>query len=414
MWRKPIVFEATHLGHRLHFANLVASSLGELGAEPELWLPSGIRGTAQGEVFLKDAGKNYELNFFETPAGTFRRRHAVEKIVDLVNERDPFRMFLPTADGIVQSIGARSWRIPISVRNRIDAIVFRGPFAYEARSSWEAIRNRIIARINHCSGFNSIHRVDPISHFSIPEKIRIRHNECLLPEPIEDVGGKCRENACNKLGWRTSKRYLVALGQMNSRKGIDKLVRAFAAAKIDEDVKLVLAGPQCDEVQRAVLELSEVQLRNVKILDFVIPQDDFDSMLIASNWLAATYPRHIGSSGILLRGNQAERPVIASSFGWIGWATRVFNLGISCDVNCENSMKLAIESAANSNLEFRCTPGNRQLAKFHTVENFKAHYLRSYLEAHSAFNPEECVSWSSVERALGDQWEMPGRKTERI
>lgn len=400
MWKKPIVFEATSSGHRLHFANLVAKGLCELGAKPELWLPAHIQETENSKVFLNDAGSSYSLHYFETGSGEFGHNAATSKIVEIIRERKPFRLFLPTADGVIQTMGARSPLISAGIRKRIDAIVFRGPFAYPARSSIKAAKNRIVAKINHLAGFNSIHRVDPIAHFSIPENKRLRCREFLLPEPIEQAACEDRDAACHDLGWDAGERYLVVLGVLNCRKGIDKLIPAFVASNIGSDVKLVLAGPQSAEVQKVLMSCSSEQRSRILVENSVIPESRFDLMLTASNWLAATYPRHIGSSGIVLRANQYKRPVIASSFGWIGWATKAFNLGIAVDASSVSEIRNAIGSAANSNLKFQCTPANRQLARYHSVENFKLHYLRNYTEAHGAFSDVDIVPWSSVEKEV--------------
>jgi hypothetical protein len=86
------------------------------------------------------------------------------------------------------------------------------------------------------------------------------------------------------------------------------------------------------------------------------------------------YPRHIGSASIAIRAAAAQRPVLASDYGWLGAIVPRFDLGWITDVCRPEIFSKSLSEALEQSRHFK--PSSRSLGyvKYSSVPNFKAHW----------------------------------------
>jgi glycosyltransferase involved in cell wall biosynthesis len=165
---------------------------------------------------------------------------------------------------------------------------------------------------------------------------------------------------------------------MDSRKGIDLLIQAFARARKEPDQRLLLIGRQSPEVRALIKQQSAlVASQQLLVRDQFADQATFEAVFAAADMVVLPYPEHVGSSGILLRAVQWGKPVLAADWGWIGWVTRHFELGRTVAVRDLARFTEALERAYAEPLQSFPAGGREHLMDFHSIENFQAHWLQT-------------------------------------
>lgn len=111
-------------------------------------------------------------------------------------------------------------------------------------------------------------------------------------------------------------RFVLGLGRLVRVKGFDLLLRAFAAAQLDDDVSLVIAG---DGPERRALERLSRQLGvpGRVVLPGTVPRDEAAAVTRAAE--AMVVPSRVEAFGIVvLEGMHAGIPVVVTSRGGAG------------------------------------------------------------------------------------------------
>jgi glycosyltransferase involved in cell wall biosynthesis len=289
-------------------------------------------------------------------------------------------VWIPTGDSLAQWLSLRgfpgklrSGQIPVS------GLLMRGSFAYPLSSWWRRGRALVTERLLLRLPWHRLNFLDPlvVQHLKMRYPTRSNHVG-VMPEPIEPAGNVSKEAARQQLGIPIAGRILACAGRMDSRKGIDLLIRAFARARKEPDHRLLLIGRQSPEV-RALIEQESALVASQQLLvrDQFADQATFEAVFAAADMVVLPYPEHVGSSGILLRAVRWGKPVLASEWGWIGWVTRNFELGRTVPVRDLARFAAALEAAYAAPLQVHSPRGRQHLMDFHTVENFQAHWLQT-------------------------------------
>jgi glycogen(starch) synthase len=111
-------------------------------------------------------------------------------------------------------------------------------------------------------------------------------------------------------------RYLLGAGRLVRVKGFDLLVRAFAAAGLDDDVRLVVAGagPERDALLALATELGVAER---VVLPGALPRGEVVTVMRRAE--ALVVPSRVEAFGIVvLEGLRAGTPVVATSRGGAG------------------------------------------------------------------------------------------------
>ena len=163
-----------------------------------------------------------------------------------------------------------------------------------------------------------------------------------MPEPVHRPLAVSQEDAGAFLNLPVSSRILMMLGAIDSRKGVIQLMDAYRKAR-PRDMTLVLMGLLYPDVKATVLQLAnEIGPGSCVVRNQMLTPERFQLALAACDWQALTYQGHYWSSGILVRAAAHQRPVIATSLGWIGQATTRYGLGITCDASSLPSIAMGI------------------------------------------------------------------------
>jgi glycosyltransferase involved in cell wall biosynthesis len=198
-----------------------------------------------------------------------------------------------------------------------------------------------------------------------------------------------RDAARLRLGLPLSGLILGVLGSLDRRKGVIELLRAFRQSGV-RDLMLALLGKLDPDIRDSVHGLAARCPRgSVVIRDALLTPDDFADALAACDWHSVAYPRHFGSSGILVRAAAIGRPVLASDFGWVGEATRRYGLGLTCDASSVDAIADRLR-AIQDHPSFAFGPTRDSFVKFNTEANFIAHWGVS-LRARLGLPPDEAL-----------------------
>jgi glycosyltransferase involved in cell wall biosynthesis len=251
----------------------------------------------------------------------------------------------------------------------------------------------------HKANWDILHFLDPIPYELIcrqyPEQ---SHRFRLMPDPVESVPQISQNVARRKLGLSASGRYAGYLGLMSDRGAADRLLTAFRRAKLPPEDRLLLAGPMSDDVRFCVDQDHGDLLRSGRVIKIErhLSLDEVMLGVLACDLVCIPAKFRMGSSSFLIRAATAGRPVLADNFGWTGWAIERFDLGWQVDLNdipaFARTFEVAMENAGGKTL----SPAAKRFVRFHSAENFKAHWTARLRERLKLPPDPNLVPWHWV------------------
>jgi glycosyltransferase involved in cell wall biosynthesis len=261
-------------------------------------------------------------------------------------------------------------------RTPIEAQLMRGKYGYPSRSARERLSAAAIRWLTLRNPWRVTHLLDPwILRGLGPAASNDRFR--LIPEPVEPRDPMDRQEARRRLSIPSDGRYVALIGGLEPRKGIEELLAALERARLSADDRVLLVG-------RTTLPIRELlqtrydwlfRQRRIVVVDRYVSDEEFGAAFFAADVVAVTHPRQVGSSGTLVRAAAAERPVLTSNFGWVGWVTELFQLGTSVNVSDPDALSAALVAALSESANYRRTEAAKRFCKYHTVENQKAHWI---------------------------------------
>jgi glycosyltransferase involved in cell wall biosynthesis len=375
-----LIFEPDVTGHHLQHVRHLAEALLAIGCRVRVEMQTDALSHAEYKVHLAALEPHIELILtLHTPRANLlsARRAVIRQLLESLALRRPDWVYIPYADGLTQ-VAAIEGRLhgngPFQ-RVPIEAQIMRGRYGYPNRSLIDALNasaNRWLTRRNP---WRVTHVLDPFALRAL-EPLPSADAFRLIPEPVEPLPAIDRVAARTALGVPTDGRYLAFVGVLHLGKGIDLLLGAFARAKLAADDRLLFVGKAAPATRKFFDEQYDALLRQgrVVIVDRYATDHELHCGFLAADIVAVVHPRQIGSSGTLVRAAAAGRPVLASDFGWIAWATRAFGLGATINVSDVERYAVAIERAFESCGEYRPSAAAEQFTRYHTIANQKAHW----------------------------------------
>lgn len=371
-----LVFEPSLSGHRGYYAGIQASALLELGVTVHLAVPENALELPEGAAFLGDVMPH--VHHVALPPSTVGgsaisiARNRFDQLRSTIERVPVDHCYVPYADGLAQVWGMQRRPGKCIPKNIIiEGLMMRGRFAYPQQS----IRERISATLSYVtmrrSGFTRLHHLDPIAFQRIGRHGSVHR---LIPEIIDTDSHNDVIEARSRLGLDPSAIVITSPGAVSETKGCDRLLRAVASLPRESNVRLVLLGKHTPPLREQIERLDDDRVLSI---DRFATVEEFSDLFSAADFVAACYPRHVGSSSIVLRAATAGKPVIGSNWGWIGWATDTFDLGRSCDAVDANSIREAIlwllnEQPCQTNPDLMAR--RRRLIDYHQTENHVAHW----------------------------------------
>jgi glycosyltransferase involved in cell wall biosynthesis len=224
----------------------------------------------------------------------------------------------------------------------------------------------------------------------------------LMPDPVETPDQLDRAEARRRLRLDQGGKYVGCVGVIDGRKGCDLLIRAFAAAALPNEWKLLLVGSHDDQI-RGMLRGEHAALvaagRIVSIDRFVSTPELMDA-LVAMDLACTPYPSQNASASIIIRATAAHRPALGANFGWIETTVPRFGLGWTCDVLDGDAFARGLREACAASGDWKMTTAAERFVEFHSPANFQAAWVREIrLKLGLAPLPER--TWAWVLEAMG-------------
>ena len=394
-----LVFEPDATGHRLQHVRHLTDALLSIGCSVSWALQTNARERPEYKVHLHSLEPHVELRLRLDPrqrqdVQTPRRR--VRELAETIADVRPDWVYVPYADRITQAAaiesllhgGGRLTRTPI------EAQLMRGKYGYPLRSPRERISAAAIRWLTLRNPWRVTHLLDPwILRGLGPAASEVGFR--LIPEPVEERTAIDRDEARRRLAIPTVGRYVAMVGTLEPRKGIEELLAAFERSPLTAEDRVLLVGRATPPI-RELLQTRYDQLirqQRIVVVDRYVSDEELGAAFFAADVVAVTHPRQIGSSGTLVCAAAAERYLLTSDFGWVGWVTKLFQLGSAVNVTDVDALAAALTTALERSADYRRSEAANRFCQYHTVPNQKVALgprdRRSNSSCHSA-------RWKSV------------------
>jgi len=390
---KTLVFEPSLAGHRANYVAIHTKEFLELGAEVCLAVPENVLDQPEGKAFLSDVLPH--TRYIPLPplgnrtSSLANAKAKLGLLRESVAKCQPGHCFVPYADGISQAWGMSPRPKSLFPRAMpIEGLMMQGKFAYPKLGWKQKLSAEASLYFQRRAPWTRLHHLDPLAFNRIDKLSPSSTQYCLIPDIIERRPFIEASHAKQKLGIAADRYLVVCPGAVNAHKGSDTLIDAVLAMDTSIPVQLMLFGKHSPEIKAKLKDLDDARV--VSVDRFSTPEE-FDLLFAAADLISVCYPRHIGSASILLRAAAAGKQVIASDFGWIGWATNKFRLGQACDATSPDAIKDLIQECFASKNE---SSSGQQLSlaehfvNYHSVSNHLAHWTRLYRQLHGLPQPQ--------------------------
>jgi glycosyltransferase involved in cell wall biosynthesis len=377
---KALIFEPDGHGHRFHYVAAMLPGLLEAGATVTIAVPRNVEERPEYQLHLKrfEGQVRFDNSIPPLPGRPLAIAKAkIRHFRDAISRNQPDHLYLPQADGMSQMLGAIpglwSWVMPRGLFS--EALLLSGTFAY----GLPGVKARMKSKLSWAAAvrppWSILYHLDPVVYQQACRRgLNAARPFFVMPEPVETPARPGRQAILVRYGLPHDGRYIGAMGLIDLRKGMDRLIRAFATAKLASTDRLLLLGPQ--EPAIAAMLAGEfaplVRSGRIQAIDRPLAAQEMADCIDAIDVVCATYLRHLAPSSIVVRAAAAEKPVLAADYGWTGHMVRKFKLGRLVNVldheALVNALPIALEEAA----AFRLTSGARKFVQFNSIANFNA------------------------------------------
>jgi len=350
-----LIYELNYTGHHFAYVRSIIQVYAESGYEVELFTSEESVGSAEYKEFIAPLAGKFKLTTksLDVPVKSLSLWRYSWIFFRLIREKSPRFIFAPYLDTIFYCIGVLGMicRFP----TKVQGILFRGDYAYR-QLPWTILREAkgfITAKIIERGPFEKVLCLDEIVFKYLSEHCKKSSNRLVqCPEPVDVEVAIPQAEARAQLGLPKVGKIIGTFGVLDSRKGVDILIDAFMERDIPKEEYLLLAGPQHKEI---VEKITYYRSRYPFKMKYLIEDNSFLSpkksllYLSAMDIVALLYPRHIGSSSILLRALALKKTILASDFGLVGHiARRAGCMTVDCNKKDEIRSKLLQMSAIPS------------------------------------------------------------------
>lgn len=380
---RVLIFEPGVMGHRLHHVRQMIDAFAELPVEIVAAVAESAPASPEFAAHLSDvdAGVRWDAALRGSQGGFANRAsHAVRQLRETIERHRPDRVYVPSGDGLSQMLGAVRMvglkALPKDVA--CEAMLLRGTICYPHESKKTALKARLSWMTAKRAPWETLHLLDPLVWDYVRANEPKLAARCdLMPDPVEVPTRDDKRAARRELGIAEDGRYLAVVGLINNRKGCDKLIEAFAAARLESDDRLLLAGVIDSETKPILARepaASLVRSGRIVCIDRTLSQPELLVAIEAAELIVAFYPRHVGSASLAIRAAAQKRLVLASNYGWAGVIVPKFHLGTTIDSEDTATMPRAIETALREGATFQQSAAGERFVAFHRAENFRAHW----------------------------------------
>jgi len=371
---KVVIYEPNQLGHRLDFVRLLSGGLIDLGLTPTWVTTPAAAASEQATIHLAPLIADIEVDRSATELADVSAPNTRARFGDvrrLAMDPDTNWLYVPYADHIAQLAAVPgAWA---STDTPVEGLMFRARFAYPT----ERLRDRALAaaslRAATASPWRNLFFLDPLATEFLAQRGQGGFDR-LMPEPVEQVEPIPMSDARVALGLPGVGRLLVMAGAIDERKGAVELGRAFLAAELPDDVFLAFVGRVNPAIAHDLATIADADNR-VIVRDRHLEADEFWAALCSADVLCVTYINHVGSSGVVAQAAYLGTPILASDYGWVGEATRRYQLGQAVDARNQPRLIDAIERLVASPI----LSTRSEVSEPYVTANTESHFVGRWL-----------------------------------
>lgn len=370
---KALIVEFALGGHRPYYVSVLARELIRLGIETCVACPEHEFETPLFKMHLADLMLDAEFIGLERLPEHGRNSYRaleLKQLRALANTVKPDHLYVPFADVICRQTGIPGIRGVGGLAQVVEGLVMNSPLAYSDAGIFYQLKAAWVDRAIRKGQWTRLHTLDPLSW----ECLRATGGDSifLLPEAIEPTAEVSKSEARKALSLSASRQIITCPGGVHERKGSHLLIEALR--HLSDDVSLVLAGRHSPFMIDYIESNCRDLIRSGRLLarNECLPESGFQCLFDASDVVAVPYPRHRGSASILIRAASAGCRIVASDFGWVGWATRQFDLGVACDVTDSLALSTAIGTQLTRCSNHQVSKRHGEFVSYHTLENHLA------------------------------------------
>jgi glycosyltransferase involved in cell wall biosynthesis len=397
---KVLIYEPDCFGHRLNFVRMMAPALGELAEEVVVTLSCDAPQSAEFRENLRDIpgiridAATPKLEGSSSSIAWAKLRSLRSAIV----RNRPDHVYIPYGDGLAQLLGLPgTWRWANPSNVPMEVLLLRGGFAYPHPDVARRFSLRAGWKLASRAPWYRLYHLDPL----VMEYERARGGRSrlqLMPEAVEAPPPDFnRAAALAGLGVPADGRYIGTAGARHGS-GTELLIRAFAAAPLAQDHRLLLIGRLSDELRTLLADdfRQLVEQQRICTVDRFVSSREFVEGIAAMDVACVPYVRHIGSSSIVIRAAAAGRPVLASDFGWCGKLVPMLGLGRTVEIENKAAFSQAIAESLAESDAFVPTERAQRFARFHSPQNFRNTWAQGLRQRLGAQPAQETYTWEWV------------------
>lgn len=334
------------------------------------------------------ASENRIAQFISLPArehisGSHWMRAQLRDLAALTRERPWNRVIIPSGDGLMQALAIARYLgySAVAPRTRAEVLVLRGGVAYPGTLQ-QRIKRRLSWHLLNAAPVAVRHHLDQVFVAWHHRRKWSSTEWRLMPDPVETSPHVGKAEARSRLKLPKDALIVGSVGQLDSRKGIDTLIRAFARLGSQSPLHLMLAGKCSAEIahQAEVLAATSQYAGRVHVLNRWTTDEELRLSIAAMDLVVVAYPGHIGSASIVLRAIAAGRPVLGSPTPWMQRHIPPYSAGWISDPSDIDSFTAALSRAAGEALKWEPSPRTSALLRFCSPENYMAHWVRETVE----------------------------------
>lgn len=350
--KRVLIYEPSAGGHHFKYVQLLVQAFSEKGLQIVLASTSESYERPEYTILLSQ----YEHLFTRVIVDHTERRSIYLNslfhswnILKLADRYDCNLVFIPYLDIYFYTLGILLRLRPSAKRKLFEGIIFRGDCCYEghAKGGRNRVRRFAMETILASQVFHRALFLDELMYDSFCRTVpKAKAQMLLCPDPIETDYTITRDDFRTRFGIPREAKVLGVIGLIDSRKGVDRLLRAYEASSPAPNSYLLLMGKHSETVRESIR--TNVSAAHIISLDRFVTDDEMISGINAVDVVAAVYPRHVGSASIVIRAAAAGKPVLGSDFGWIGHTIRKYGLGKVCDVLNEQALLEGVQWTFNN------------------------------------------------------------------
>lgn len=407
---RVLVFEPGAAGHRLTYVRQILLALKPIpGVRPVIALRTG---TASLDAYTHQIAPHIDPDSVLELGADQEARSKLDRaglksrlLLQAVSETRPDHIFVPSADGMAQSMALRPRPRALSEPIHTEFVMHRGSFAYPADTLRTHLARKLALFALARTPAQRILFVDVLAEQWLRERRHpLARRSTTLADPVDRVEPLDKLLARDMLAVPRDGRLISTGGAQNTQKGVDWLVRAFAHAQnnaiIQPTDRLLLAGRASEPVRAVIQSEAAHLLKDGRLihLDRYLTDDELHAALSAGDVVAVTHPAHIGLSNITLRTVAAGRPVVASDFGWLGAMVPHFGLGWNGPVRNTAAFAHTLAQSLEQAPRWQPSENTERLMRFHSHDNFTAGIAYALRKRMGETNPPKPISWAETFR----------------